>query len=305
MKFIPYVYQGIEGLGLLNNSGELRGLSVSDPRFPGRLATLLAAGSESLSGAANRLTSGDLVNIADIRYLPPVPKPSKIICVGLNYLDHVNEGPFKAPTYPTLFSRFATSLIANNEAIVRPRVSHSLDYEGELVAIIGKGGRHISKAGAPNHIAGFSVFNDATVREYCRKTTQWMVGKTFDRTGAFGPCLVTADELPPLGSGLRLETRVNGRVLQSASTANMIFDVAELVSIVSEAITLEPGDLIVSGTPAGVGVARNPPIFLQPGDTCEVEIEGIGTLRNVIVDEDDSPRFDVGQHFASAPAHGR
>jgi 2-keto-4-pentenoate hydratase/2-oxohepta-3-ene-1,7-dioic acid hydratase in catechol pathway len=163
--------------------------------------------------------------------------------------------------------------------------SEGLDFEGEIAVILGKSGRHISKDDALSHVAGYSLFNDGSVREYQFKTPQWTVGKNFDGTGAFGPDLVTADELPPGVKGLRLETRLNGEVVQSASTDDMVFDVASLISIISEAITLEAGDVIVSGTPAGIGWARNPKLLMKAGDVCEVSVEKIGTLRNAVADE--------------------
>lgn len=220
-----------------------------------------------------------------ISFLPPLAHPPKIICVGLNYADHTKESPYEQPDYPTLFIRLDTSLTAHNAAIVRPRCSDSLDYEGELAVVIGKGGRHIAREHALAHVFGYSIFNDGSVREYQFKSPQWTVGKTFDQTGGFGPVVVTADELPPGAKGLQLETRLNGRVVQSASTADMLFDVATLISVISEAITLEPGDVIVAGTPAGIGWARNPRLLMRHGDLCEVSIEGIGTLRNPIEDE--------------------
>ena len=191
----------------------------------------------------------------------------------------------KAPDYPTLFARFPSSLIAHDKPIVRPRVSDKLDYEGELVAVIGKGGRYIPRAAALSHVCGYSIFNDGSIRDFQLRTPQWTVGKNFDNTGPFGPIFVSADELPPGAHGLKIETRLNGRVMQSATTADLIFDVATLVALISEAMTLEPGDLIITGTPAGVGAARKPPVFMKAGDICEVEIEGIGILRNPIADE--------------------
>jgi acylpyruvate hydrolase len=236
----------------------------------------------SPQAAQERLAAGDL------KLLPPLQRPPKIICVGLNFSDHTAESKYEQPDYPTLFFRVATSLIAHDQSMIRPRVSDSegLDFEGEIAVVLGKGGRHISKADALSYVAGYSVFNDGSVREYQFKTPQWTVGKNFDSTGAFGPDLVTADELPPGAKGLRLETRLNGQVVQSASTDEMIFDVASLISIISEAITLEPGDVIVSGTPSGIGWARNPRLLMKAGDVCEVSVEKIGTLRNVIADED-------------------
>lgn len=222
---------------------------------------------------------------ADVTYLPPVVSPGKIICVGLNYSDHTDESPYEQPNYPTLFIRLNTSLTAHQAPIVRPLCSDSLDFEGELAVVIGKEAKHVSKENALAHVFGYSVFNDGSVREYQFKSPQWTVGKTFDKTGGFGPVVVTADELPAGAKGLKLETRLNGQVVQSANTTQMIYDVATLISVISEAITLQPGDVIVAGTPAGIGWARNPKLLMRHGDVCEVSIEGIGTLRNPIVDE--------------------
>jgi 2-keto-4-pentenoate hydratase/2-oxohepta-3-ene-1,7-dioic acid hydratase in catechol pathway len=205
----------------------------------------------------------------------------------LNYADHTAEIHHEQTAYPTLFLRVNTTLVAHGQPLIRPGVSDSegLDYEGEVAVVMGKGGRHIGKAEALAHVAGYSVFNDGTVREYQFRTPQWTVGKNFDGTGGFGPDLVTADELPPGARGLKLETRLNGQVVQSANTDQMIFDVATLINVISQAITFEPGDVIVSGTPAGIGWARNPKLLMKAGDVCEVSVEKIGVLRNVIADE--------------------
>jgi acylpyruvate hydrolase len=218
--------------------------------------------------------------------LQPLESSAKIICVGLNYRDHAGESGMQVPDYPTLFARFASSLIPHGAPIIRPPESDRLDYEGELVAVIGKGGRRISKADALEHVAGYSIFNDGSIRDFQLRTPQWTMGKNFDSTGAFGPVFVTADALPPGARGLKIETRLNGKVMQSASTDDLIFDVATLVSLISVGITLEPGDIIVTGTPSGVGAARKPPVFMKSGDVCEIEIEQIGVLSNRIVDED-------------------
>jgi 2-keto-4-pentenoate hydratase/2-oxohepta-3-ene-1,7-dioic acid hydratase in catechol pathway len=219
----------------------------------------------------------------------PIGHPGKIICLGLNYSDHAAEGPYDLPDYPTLFLRADTSLTPHRGPIVRPLCSEQLDYEAELVAVIGKAGRHISKADALAHVAGYSCFNDGSVRDYQRRTIQWTMGKNFDATGGFGPCFVSADEVPPGAAGLRIQSRLNGRVLQDSNTSKMVFDVATTIAIVSEAITLEPGDLLVMGTPEGVGHARRPPLWMKHGDVCEIEIEAIGLLRNPIVDETAQP----------------
>ena len=203
---------------------------------------------------------------------------------SLGALDSAESG-FKQPDYPTLFSRFNSSLIGDKAPIIRPLVSVQLDFEGEMVAVIGKGGRHISHADALDHVIAYSIFNDASIRDYQFKSPQWTVGKNFDDTGAFGPVLVTAEELPPGAKGLKLQTRLNGVVVQEASTSDMVFDVATLIATISEAITLKSGDVIVTGTPSGVGLGRKPPLFMKAGDLVEVEIEGIGVLTNPIVDE--------------------
>lgn len=249
------------------------------------LEQLLAQGQDLVAWANARRASGNEYKADDVTFLPPLTHPGKIICVGLNYADHTKESPYDQPSYPTLFPRFNSSLIAHGAPMIRPLVSDSLDFEGEMAVVLKSGGRHIPLATALECVAGYSVFNDGSVREYQFKAPQWTVGKNFDGTGAFGPTLVTADEVPAGGKGLKLETRLNGKVVQSASTDDMLFDVASLIAIISEAITLEAGDVIVSGTPAGIGWAREPRLIMRDGDVCEVEIEGLGVLRNVVRDE--------------------
>ena len=183
-----------------------------------------------------------------------------------------------------LFHRFPSSWVGHGQPLIRPHVSTQFDYEGELVVVIGKAGRYIGKARALEHVGGYSLFNDGSIRDYQFKSAQWMMGKNFDRSGSFGPDLVTPDELPAGAAGLKLQTRLNGQVLQEANTRDMIFDVATLVSVCSEPFALQPGDIIIAGTPAGVGFARKPPIFMKAGDVCEVEIEGVGLLSNPVID---------------------
>ena len=281
MKFVAYRREGKVALGALQGE-RLFGPKPGSTQ-PLELQALVAAGTDALRNAYDRLMGGEEVDPSGIEYLPPFPFPEKIICVGLNYKDHAAESGFAVPTYPALFGRFPSSLIGHGAPIVRPSVSEQLDYEGELVAIIGKPGRNIPKESALEHVAGYSIFNDASIRDYQFKSAQWMVGKNFDSTGAFGPVFVTADELEPGAKGLRLTTRLNGTELQSASTSDMIFDVATQVSLLSDAMLLKPGDVFVTGTPSGIGLARDPKIFMKPGDVCEVEIEGIGLLSNPVV----------------------
>lgn len=273
MKLMTYEKAGMQGVAAM------RGTEWVDL---GPLDLLQAIDAPDLD---QRVAAAPTIDIASVTVLPPVPRPGKIICVGLNYADHAAESPYDAPDYPTLFPRFTTSLIADGAPMIRPRVSHELDFEGELVAIIGTSGRNIPKAKATSHVAAYSIFNDGSVRDYQFKAPQWTVGKNFDGTGAFGPWAVTADELPDGATGLNLQTRLNGQVVQNASTDDMLFPVAELISIISQAITLEAGDIIVTGTPAGIGWARTPKLFMKPGDVVEVEIDGIGVLRNPVADE--------------------
>ena len=239
-----------------------------------------AASAVDLARRGASLTAAGEVALADVELLPPVPNPGKIICIGLNYRAHAIEGGNAIPDYPAVFMRCTTSLAAPGGTMIYPECSDKLDYEAELAVIIGKTGRNVAVADALDHVAGYSCFNDGSVRDYQRKSTQWTMGKNFDGTGGFGPELVTPDELPAGASGLRLVARLNGEIMQDSNTADMIFDVATLISILSEAMTLEPGDVIATGTPAGVGYARTPPIFMRPADVIEIEIEGIGTLTN-------------------------
>jgi 2-keto-4-pentenoate hydratase/2-oxohepta-3-ene-1,7-dioic acid hydratase in catechol pathway len=262
--------------------GEWRGALEGEPGYPGSIAELVAAG--TLESAKSLLDAGPVV-LDDVEVLPPLPSPGKIICLGLNYSDHASESGYEAPPFPTVFARFASSLTGAYGPIVKPKISDDLDWEAELVAVIGKGGRHIGKADALSHVAGYSVFNDGSVRDYQRMTPQWTVGKNFDATGAFGPALVTPDELPEGARGLKIECRLNGEVMQSDTTDHMIFDVATTIELLSKCFALEAGDVLVMGTPAGIGLARTPPVFMKPGDVCEVEIEKIGLLRNPIVAE--------------------
>jgi 2-keto-4-pentenoate hydratase/2-oxohepta-3-ene-1,7-dioic acid hydratase in catechol pathway len=240
----------------------------------------VAAG--TLADVGAEVAKGEVIDLNTISFLTPLARAGKVICLGLNYADHAAEGGFDVPEFPTIFARFASNLIGHGEPILKPTTSDMLDYEGEMVAIIGKRGRNIAKEDALSHIMGYSVFNDGSVRDYQFKTPQWTAGKNFDDTGAFGPWLVTADELPAGGAGLKIETRLNGTVLQSANTSQMVFDVVNTVALLSTFLTLEAGDMLVMGTPSGVGFARDPKIFMKPGDVVEVEIERIGLLRNPV-----------------------
>lgn len=285
MKLVSFIRDGRAGLAHELDGGGLVGLDESDAAFPGDLHSLLARGNDALQAAENALSSGGEINRAAIEFAPPIAQPGKIICIGLNYKDHADESGMEAPSHPTVFARFASGLVGNGQPMVLPADSTQFDYEGEFVAVIGKRGRRIPRERALDHVAGYSLFNDGSIRDVQMRTSQWTIGKNYDGTGAFGPYFVTADALPPGCKGLRLRTRLNGRVVQDASTNDMIFDVATLISQLSSALTLEPGDIVVTGTPAGVGGARNPPLYMKEGDVCEVEMEGLGVLRNPVVAE--------------------
>ncbi|MFL9557253.1 fumarylacetoacetate hydrolase family protein [Acinetobacter baumannii] len=284
MRFVSFSKNGINGIGIRDTNG-VKGLLANDAQFPGDMLSLIQKGQDALTAAYNLLNTTDYLNEQDINLLPPLSNPPKVICVGLNYADHTKESPYEQPDYPTLFSRFNSSLIGHQSKMIKPTCSDQLDFEGELAVVIGKSGKHIQKADALQYVMGYSVFNDGSVRDYQFKSPQWTVGKNFDATGAFGPDLVTADELPEGAKGLMLTTRLNGEVVQHANTSDMLFDIATLISTISEAITLEAGDVIVTGTPSGIGFAREPKLFMKHGDVCEVEIEKVGVLSNPIADE--------------------
>jgi len=266
--------------------GQCVDLHAADPRLPACPKQLLAQGPEALARAAEVLAAGKPVPLEEIKLLPPIPNPEKVICVGLNYADHAKESGAKPPGEPVLFNKFPTAICGEWSPIVLPRASQEVDFEAELVAVIGRGGRHIPREKALEHVAAYCCGNDVSARDWqLRKPGgQWLLGKSFDTFAPVGPVLVTADEVPDPGN-LRIQLRLNGRTMQDSSTSQLIFPVDELVAYVSGVCTLEPGDLIFTGTPPGVGFARKPPVFLQPGDSVEVEIERLGVLHNPVVGE--------------------
>jgi 2-keto-4-pentenoate hydratase/2-oxohepta-3-ene-1,7-dioic acid hydratase in catechol pathway len=282
MRLASFEADGGAGFGVIS------GDKLIDISAVGRLspATLLRLPLDQLRNLAEAAEAkGAASELASARLLPPVPRPGKIICLGLNYVDHAKEGGFQVPDYPAVFFRGATSLVAAGQPMVRPSCSITFDYEAELAVVIGRGGRHIAEAEALDAVAGYSIFNDGSIREYQQRSHQWTMGKNFDGSGPFGPWIVTPDELPPGADGLRIQTRLNGRTLQDGNTDDMVFKVARTIAILSEAMTLEPGDVISMGTPPGVGFVRQPPIWLKDGDVCEIEIERIGVLSNPVRDE--------------------
>ncbi|HQX61198.1 MAG TPA: fumarylacetoacetate hydrolase family protein [Burkholderiaceae bacterium] len=285
MQFVSFYVSDIPRLGVMTDDGIID-LAAAQPQIPSDLVAALASGADLLAAANAAIASNAArLPLAGIRYAPVVPRPGKIICLGLNYFDHAKEGGREKPDYPWFFLRGATSLIAHGEAGLRPRVSERFDYEAELAVVIGKKARHLTQANALDCVFGYSCFNDMSVRDYQKKTPQWTIGKNFDGTGALGPVLVSADQLSPGATGLRIQSRLNGKVMQDADTSDMIWGVAETIALLTECLTLEPGDVIAMGTPAGVGQARTPPVWMKHGDTIEIEIDGVGLLSNTIRDE--------------------
>jgi len=290
MKVVGFEADGGLRLGLVEGD-QVIDLQAADPKVPVNLADVLAANNgdlKPLGEVAKRAPASARRALKGLKFGLPVARPGKILCLGLNYLEHVKEGSQRdnIPKFPTIFMRGLTSMVPHEQPIVRPKVSEQLDYEAEMMLIVGKRAKHLTMANATSCIAGYSCSNEGSVREFQRKTTQWDMGKNFDRTGGFGPWMVTADELPDAGKGLKIQSRLNGTVMQSDNTDNMMFPVAEMLVYVTQGMTLEPGDIIFTGTPSGVGHARKPnPIWMKQGDVCEIEIEGIGILRNPIADE--------------------
>jgi 2-keto-4-pentenoate hydratase/2-oxohepta-3-ene-1,7-dioic acid hydratase in catechol pathway len=290
MKIVGFETDKGLGLGVVEGDTVID-LQAVDAKVPTDLGAVLAANNgdlKPLADLAKKAPASAHRPLKGLKFGLPVARPGKILCLGLNYLEHVKEGPSRdnIPKFPTIFLRCLTSMVPHEQPIIRPKASEQLDYEAEMMLIVGKRAKHLTMENATSCVAGYSCSNEGSVREFQRKTTQWDMGKNFDRTGGFGPWMVTADQLPDAGKGLKIESRLNGNVMQSDNTDNMMFPVKEMLVYITQGLTLEPGDIIFTGTPSGVGHARKPnPIWMKNGDTCEIEIEGIGVLRNPIKDE--------------------
>ncbi|MDR3453369.1 MAG: fumarylacetoacetate hydrolase family protein [Rhodoferax sp.] len=288
MKFIRFASDKGPTLGVRQGE-EIVDLGIAARGSKLDLATLLAAGQDGLSWVESLIRHAStkaVHHFAEIRPLVPFARPEKIICVGLNYANHIKEAPTpqEVPKYPVIFLRQARTLIAHREALRRPHCSDQFDFEGELACIIGRPAKNVTRETALHYVGGYALFNEASVRDFQFKSHQWTMGKNFDATGAFGPELITADELPPGARDLTLSTVLNGETVQSASTNDMIFDIATLISELSVAMTLLPGDVIVTGTPSGVGIGRTPPLWMKHGDTCTVRVDGFEPLVNPVLD---------------------
>jgi acylpyruvate hydrolase len=287
MKLMMFERGNGASLGMVENNAVVD-LGAADASLPKDLHGLMLGGARALTAAkaaAAGVPASARLPLDAVTPLLPVQPAAKIICVGLNYALHAKEGGHAIPTYPSFFLRVYSSLLAAGAPVVRPKLSAQLDYECELAIVIGKKGRHIGESGALEHVFGYTLFNDVSVRDFQRKSSQWTAGKNFDATGPLGPWVVTADELPAGAAGLRIMTRVNGEIMQDSNTSDMIFSSQRIIALLSEFMTLEPGDVIATGTPSGVAHARKPPTWLRAGDKVEVEVEKIGVLANPIEDE--------------------
>jgi acylpyruvate hydrolase len=291
MKLVTFIHDGSHRIGALETRAGRQvviDLNRADPRLPTDMIALLAGGRRTLALAQDAVTSaggGNALELSALTLKAPIPRPGKIICIGLNYRDHAEEANLPIPDYPAVFSKYANSVVGPGEPIVIPRVSNQVDYEGELGVVMGSRARYVSEQEALDYVAGYMAFNDVSARNFQMRTSQWTIGKTFDTFAPMGPALVTADQIAD-PHHLDLRVKVSGQVLQASNTRHLIFNIPQLIAYLSQAMTLEPGDVIATGTPGGVGFARNPPRFLQPGDVVEVEIEGLGTLVNPVVGEE-------------------
>lgn len=279
MKLASFIHAGQPTYGVVQGDRHVQPPADFLRRFPDLLSVLRAGAAGELQQAI--ATGGTPIDPAAVKALPVLPNPGKLICVGLNYKSHVAETKRADSDYPSLFLRFNDTLAADGDEVLRPGFSERFDWEGELAFVIGKGGRHIPKAQAFDHIAGYACLNDISVRDWQRHTHQFTPGKNFPGTAPFGPYLVTRDEVPDV-TRLTLQTRVNGQVMQHAAIADLIFDIPVLVEYISRFTPLSPGDVIATGTPGGVGDRREPPLYMKEGDVVEVEITGLGVLRNRI-----------------------
>jgi acylpyruvate hydrolase len=281
---VTFAEDGVEKIGVRVGEDVFDVTKASDS-FGGDMIGVIKGGSAAKEALKTAAANAQARPLSSVKLLPPIPRPGKILCIGRNYAAHAAEGGAAPPTYPEVFVRFPSSLIAHGDPLVLPKASDKFDFEGELVMVIAKTGRHVAESDALDMIYGWSLFNDGSVRDYQRKASQWTMGKNFDGTGAFGPDIVTADEVTPGGVGLQLQTRVSGETMQNANTRDLIFPIAKLIWHLTEVMTLEAGDIVVTGTPEGVGYARKPPRFMVPGDTVDIEVEQVGVLSNPVVPE--------------------
>lgn len=290
MKLVSFVHDGASRVGALHAQDGRQviiDLNRADPRLPTGIIPFLEGGESARARARDILATADAADglqPSAVTLKAPIPRPGKIICIGLNYRDHAAESNMPIPEVPTVFSKYANAVIGHGEPIVIPRVTDQIDYEGEMAFVIGRRARHVAEGEALSYVAGYMPFNDVSARDFQMRTSQWTIGKTFDTFAPMGPALVTADEIPD-PHNLDIRVTVSDEVLQASNTRNLIFSVPSLVAYLSQVMTLEPGDVVATGTPGGVGFVRQPPRFLRPGEMVRIEIEGLGTLENPVTAE--------------------
>lgn len=282
MRVISFEHRGNPSYGVITEAGVIDAGARLAGEFRDLREVLRA---EALGRLRDLADTGADIDEKNITYLPVIPNASKILCVGINYLSHIKETGRDVPEYPVLFTRFADSVVGHDCPLIRPRVSTDFDYEGELAVIMGRRARHVPREEAMSYVAGYSCFNEGSIRDFQYHTIQFTAGKNFYKSGGFGPWMITSDERPDPDT-FHLQTRLNGEVLQDAPVSDLCFNIPQLIEYCSSWTPLEPGDVIVTGTPGGVGRVRKPPIWMKPGDVVEIDIRGVGLLRNTIVDED-------------------
>ncbi|MGH9652914.1 MAG: fumarylacetoacetate hydrolase family protein, partial [Bryobacteraceae bacterium] len=278
MRLVTFLYRSQARPGILVQNDSV--IDLSPLGFESALG-FIESGAEGQKRAKAAMRDTAPLRLKDVKLLAPIPRPRKLICVGLNYLDHARETGAEIPTVPTIFNKFATAVIGPGENIVLPRVSQAPDYEAEFAFVIGRGGRHIAKEAWRDHVFGYTIVNDVSARDFQRATSQWLMGKTFDTFAPTGPWIITADEIED-PHNLDVQIEINGEQLQNSNTRELIFKIPDLIPFLSSVFTLEPGDIVSTGTPSGVGFARKPPRFLRPGDDVVVKVSSIGELRNPV-----------------------
>lgn len=285
MRIVRFAKDGREGFGLIQGDDAIAVRWESEGFGAAAFLKALGEGPSGLAAFAAELDKGTALRLDEVSLCTPVPLTGKILCLGANFGEHASEANFAHSQHPPVFMRTRDSFVAPGESLLKPKLSNDFDFEGELAVVVGRGGRHIALDRALDHVAGYSICQEGSIRDYQLNAPQWTLGKNFYRSGSLGPAFVAAQGLPPGCKGQRLRTRLNGAVVQDAPLSEMLIDVASAVSFLSGIMLLEPGDVIAMGTPAGVGLFRKPPLFMKAGDICEIEIEGLGTLRNDVVDE--------------------
>jgi 2-keto-4-pentenoate hydratase/2-oxohepta-3-ene-1,7-dioic acid hydratase in catechol pathway len=285
MKLVTFVSNGATRIGALVGDDRIVDFSQVDASLPTDMLSFLKGGKATQAAAQKAIDGGaKSIALSDVKLLAPIPNPGKIICIGLNYSDHAAETGQPIPKFPIIFSKYSNTVIATSENIVLPRVTNEVDYEAELGFVIGKTAKYVKAADALDYVGGYLPINDVSARDYQNRTSQWTMGKTFDTFAPMGPALVTSDEIPNPGS-LKISLTINGETLQNSNTDKLIFNVQQLIEALTEVMTLEPGDIVSTGTPPGVGMARNPKRYMKADDVVDITIEGLGTLSNPVVGE--------------------